>query len=61
MGELAPVVAKATAELDRDTLEQLLEAEQDTHNRADMVSLIEANLATLEAIDGNSSPTPPAA
>jgi hypothetical protein len=52
MAELAPVIAKATAELDVDTLRQLLEAEQGSHNRPDVLSMLEASIGQLEESTG---------
>jgi hypothetical protein len=49
MAELAPMIAKATAELDTDTLRGLLEEELATHSRADVVSVLEASIHQLEA------------
>lgn len=49
VAELAPQIAKATAELDTDKLRELLEAEEASHKRADVVTMIESSIEALEA------------
>jgi hypothetical protein len=52
MQELAPQIAAATAELDTDALHELLKAELATHNRPDVLAVLEASLGHLEANGG---------
>lgn len=49
MAELAPQVAAATAELDVDALRALLEAEEASHKRPDVVTMIESAIEALES------------
>lgn len=50
--ELAPVIARATAELDVDTLRKLLEAEQGSHKRGDVLAMLDASIAQIEESTG---------
>lgn len=50
IAELAPLIAKATSELDAGELETLLAEERGTHNRIDVVTMLEASLAQISSL-----------